>query len=148
MNVKQYLGQLTWLNRRIQNKLTEVYQLRVMITSATSIPIENDKIIKTKRTDVLGDTIAKILDKETEIDMLVDSYIEKRDTIISQIDSMDDIDNYHILSMRYVGGLSFPKIATAAGWSLSQTKRLHNKALSAFDARYGDIYKAEKLNRI
>lgn len=141
MDTKTYLGQVRWLNRRIENKLAEIYRLRVMISNASAIPIENDKVQKSRNTDILGDTVSKIVDKEREVDKLVDTYIEKRDLIVKQIDGMDDIDMYHILSLRYVRGMSFRAVGESTGWSLSQTKRIHNKAIAAFDARYGDTYK-------
>lgn len=143
MTAKSYLSQIKWLDRKIENKLTEIYKLRVMITNATSIPIENDRIMKTKNVDILGDTIAKIVDKEKEVDKLVDKYIEKRDTIISQIDGMDDdIDLYNVLSKRYVAGDEFDDIAKKMDYTVRHIIRLHGKALAAFDRKYGDTYKS------
>lgn len=141
MDTKKYLGQITWLNRRIQNKITEISQLRAIVTSATSLPLGSDKVMKSHDTDPMGNTIAKIIDKEREVDAMVDKYVEKRDQIINQIDALDDINLYHVLTLRYVAGKKMEEICDETGWSLRQANRLHGNALVLFEKRYGDTYK-------
>lgn len=139
MDTKTYLKQIERLDRQIQNKLSE----RVLLKSIAlniSAPMKNDKITSTKHPDRLGDTVAKIVDLEKEIDALVDKYIDRRKTIISQIDRIDDTDMYHVLSLRYVAKKNFPEISEQTGWSLRQTKRIHGRALETFESTFGYSY--------
>ena len=146
INTKQYLGQITRLNRQIQNKLTEIYQLRCMSTNASAPPAKNDKVMVSKNDDILGDIVGKIVDKEREVDKLVDSFIEKRDTIISQIDGIENDDMYHVLHLRYVAGKTFEEIRVSTNWSIRQVHRLHGNAISAFEKMYGDQYLGTKCH--
>ena len=69
----------------------------------TSLVIEFEDLeeeVKPRQTEIGHQPQAEEIDKEKEVDKLVDTYIDKRDTIIRQIDNMDDdIDLYHILKI-------------------------------------------------
>ena len=84
MDTKQYLGQIERLDRMIQNKLSEIAQLKHMATSITAAPKEVNVQVSSGK-DRLGNTVAKLIDLEKETDRLVDEYIDKRKRIIEQI---------------------------------------------------------------
>lgn len=140
MDTKQYLNQIERLDKQIQNKLSEIYQLKAMACSVT-VSNENDRVQTSSDKDRLGSTVAKIVDLEKETDQLVDEFVEKRSHIISQIDSMENVDYYHILSLRYVSRNTFDSIAEKTGWSIRQTFRIHGQALLEFEKEYGAEYK-------
>ena len=71
---------------------------------------------------------------------MVDSYIEKRNHIINQIDGLDNIDYYHVLSMRYVGRNTFEEIAKNTNWSIRKVFSIHGEALKEFEKLYGKEY--------
>lgn len=139
MNTKQYLGQIERLEKMIQNKLSEIYRLKTMAFSV-SVSNEKDKVQTSADKDRLGSTVAKIIDLERETDALVDRFIDKRNHIISQIDSMEDLNMYHVLSARYVSNKNFDDIATEMFYSRMQINRIHGKALLEFEKRYGSEY--------
>ena len=139
LGTKQYLGQIERLDMMIQNKLSEIYQLKTMACSVT-VSNSEDRIQKTSDKDKLGSTVAKIVDLEREIDELVDQFVEKRKHIIKQIDDMKNIDYYHILSMRYVSRNTFEDIAEKTNWSIRKVFSLHGKALLEFERLYGSEY--------
>ena len=87
--------------------------------------------------DRLGSTVAKIVDLEKETDRLVDRFIDKRSHIISQIDGLDNIDYYHVLSMRYVARNTFEEIAKKTNWSIRKVFSIHGEALKEFERLYG-----------
>lgn len=136
---KQYLNQISRLEWRIQNKLSEIYQLKTM---AYNITVSSEKeIVKTSTNkDKLCDTVSKIVDLEKEANTLVDSFTEKRQHIIDQIDRMENADYYNILSMRYVGRKTFESISETTHWSIRKVFSLHNKALAKFEELYGNEY--------
>lgn len=136
---KHYLNQISRLEWQIQNKLSEIYQLKTM---ACNISVSSEKeIVKTSTNkDKLCDTVSKIVDLENEANMLVESFIKKRQHIIDQIDSMENSDYYHVLSMRYVGKKTFESIAEKTHWSIRKVFSLHDKALIEFEKLYGNEY--------
>lgn len=143
MTTKEYLGQISRLDRMIQNKLSEIYQLKTMACSVT-VSSDKERVQTSADKDRLGSTVAKITDLEKETDMLVDDFVNKRKHIIEQIDRMSDINMYHVLSARYVSKKTFDEIADELTYSRMQVNRIHGKALLEFEKRYGNEYINEK----
>ena len=139
MDTKQYLSQIERLDKMIQNKLSEIYQLKTMACSVT-VSNEKERVQTSSDKDRLGSTVAKIVDLEKETDMLVDRFIDKRSHIISQIDGLDNIDYYHVLSMRYVARNTFEEIAKKTNWSIRKVFSIHGEALKEFEKLYGSEY--------
>lgn len=139
MDTKQYLSQIERLDKMIQNKLSEIYQLKTMACSVT-VSNEKERVQTSSDKDRLGSTVAKIVDLEKETDRLVDRFIDKRSHIISQIDGLDNIDYYHVLSMRYVARNTFEEIAKKTNWSIRKVFSIHGEALKEFERLYGREY--------
>lgn len=144
MVTKEYLGQLERLDKMIQNKLSEIYQLKTMACSVT-VSNDSERVQTSADKDRLGNTIAKIVDLEKETDKLIDSFIDKRNHIIEQIDGIKDVNMYHVLSSRYVSKKTFDEIAAEMNYSRMQINRIHGKALLEFEKRYGWEYLSENL---
>lgn len=142
MEVKRYLSQINTYNRKIQNKLSEIYQLKLMVYGISTSGSDGDRVKSSSDQDKLGASVAKIIDLERETDALVDKYIDARNTIIKQVDSISDIDStlYHILAQRYISNKTFEDIADDLGYSVRQTLRLHVVALELFKKQYGDSF--------
>lgn len=136
---KEYLGQIERLDRMIQNKLSEIYSLKTIAVNV-SVSNEKERVQTSLDKDRLGATVAKIVDLERETDELVDRFTDRRKHIIAQIDSMEDMDYYHVLSLRYVGNQTFENIAKMTQWSLRKVFSLHGRALQEFEKRYGKEY--------
>ena len=139
MDTKQYLSQIRRLDRQIQNKLSELYNLKMM---ASSISVSNDgeRVQTSGNKDQLGAVVSKVVDMEKEVNRMVDLFVDTRKRIISQIDSLDDLDSYDILSMRYVAGKTFHEISKKTGWSIRKVFSLHGKALLEFEKKFGREY--------
>ena len=139
MTTKNYLQQITRLEKMIQNKLSEIYRLKTMACSVTILS-EKDKVQTSFDKDRLGSTVAKIVDLEGDTDKLVNEFTDKRNHIIQQIDNMSNTDYYNILSLRYVNGNTFEEISKLTTWSIRQVFKLHGKALLEFERLYGKEY--------
>lgn len=139
MDTKQYLSQIRRLDRQIQNKLSELYNLKMMASSIT-VSNEGERVQTSGDKDQLGAVVAKVVDMENEVNKMVDLFVDTRNRIISQIDSLDDLDSYDILSMRYVAGKTFHEISEKTGWSIRKVFSLHGKALLEFEKKYGREY--------
>ena len=139
MTTKEYLGQISRLNRMINNKLTEIAQLKDMAASI-SAPQNGDRVQTTPNFDKIGTKYAKIDEMERKIDGMVDELVDKKEKIIQQIDAMEDENTYNILFARYIEKKTFEVIATEMKYSWRQVIRLHGTALKQFEKKYGEGY--------
>lgn len=143
MTTKQYLGQISRLDRMIQNKLSEIYQLKTLACSVT-VSSDKERVQTSGDKDRVGGIVAKIYDLERETDALVDKFVDEKKKIIAQIDSIEDENMYHVLSSRYVLRKTFGEIAIEMAYSRTQVDRIHEKALNEFEKRYGEGYMDKK----
>lgn len=139
MTTKEYLGQISRLNRMINNKLTEIAQLKDMAASI-SAPQSGERVQTTPNFDKIGTKYAKIDEMERKIDGMVDELVDKKEKIIQQIDSMEDENTYNILFARYIEKKTFEVIATEMKYSWRQVVRLYGTALKQFEKKYGEGY--------
>lgn len=145
MTTKEYLGQISRLNRMINNKLTEIAQLKDMAVSI-SAPQSGERVQTTPNFDKIGKKYAKIDEMERKIDGMVDELVDKKEKIIQQIDSMEDENTYNILFARYIEKKTFEVIATEMKYSWRQVVRLHGTALKQFEKKYGEGYLNEQCH--
>lgn len=139
MDTKQYLNQISRLDRLINNKLSEISQFKELAYSIKAITNE-ERVQTTPNYDKIGSTYCKIEEMETKIDRLIDEYVDKKNLIISQIDGIENEIYYEILFARYIEKKTFEKIATDLNYSFRNTTRLHGKALKEFEKKYGHLY--------
>lgn len=139
MSTKQYLSQIERLDRMIQNKLSDICNLKHMATSITRVAKEVS-VQTTLGQDRLGDAVSKIVDLENETGRLVDEYIGKRKRIIEQIDGIKDSNMYHILSERYIARKDWNVICAEMGYTFRNVMYLHGNALKEFENLYGNEY--------
>lgn len=136
MTAKQYLGQISRLNKMISNKLSEVYQLKSMALNI-SVLNESEKVQTSGSKDRIGNMVAKMVDMEREAQEYVNVYSELRRKIIMQIDSMPKETHYKVLFAKYIEDKTFDTIANEMGYSWRQIIRIHGAALSEFERIYG-----------
>lgn len=139
MDTKQYLQQISRLDRLINNKLSEISQLRELaygISAATN----EERVQTTPNFDKIGTAYCKIEEMEEKLDKLIDEYIDKKNLIISQIDKIENEIYYEILFARYIEKKTFEKIADEMTYSWRQIIRIHGRALQEFERIYGDTY--------
>ena len=139
MKTKEYLSQVSRLNKMINNKLSEISQLRELSVSISAIG-NDEKVQTSPNFDKIGTAIAKIDELENNLDKMIDEYLVKRERIIAQIDTMEEESVYQILFSRYIEKKTFEKIATEMKYSWRQIVRLHGKALQQFEKKYGEEY--------
>ena len=139
MKTKDYLSQVSRLNKMINNKLSEISQLRELSVSISAVG-NDEKVQTSPNFDKIGTAIAKIDELESNLDKMIDEYLVKRERIIAQIDTMEEESVYQILFSRYIEKKTFEKIATEMEYSWRQIVRLHGKALQQFEKKYGEEY--------
>lgn len=140
MDTKQYLQQISRLDRMINNKLAEISQLRELAMSVSAVKNE-ERVQTTPNFDKIGTTYCKIEEMEEKLDKLIDEFVDKKNLIISQIDKIENETYYEILFARYIEKKTFEKIADEMTYSWRQVIRLHGRALQEFEKKYGNTYK-------
>lgn len=140
MDTKQYLGQISRLDKMIKNKMTELAEFKELAYGLSAINNE-ERVQSTPDFDKMTGKIAKILEMESKIDSLIDEYVDKKNLIVSQIDSIENETYYEILFSRYIAKKTFEKIADEMSYSWRQIIRLHGRALQEFEKIYGETYR-------
>lgn len=140
MDTKQYLQQISRLDRMINNKLAEISQLRELAMSVSAVKNE-ERVQTTPNFDKIGTAYCKIAEMEEKLDKLIDEYVDKKNLIISQIDGIENETYYEILFARYIEKKTFEKIADEMTYSFRNVTRLHGRALQEFEKKYGNLYK-------
>lgn len=135
MTTKQYLGQISRLDTMMKNKLAEIYQLNNMACSVT-MANENDRVQTSGEKDKIGLFVARIVQAEKECDDL----IEKRTYIVKQIENMEDVDVYNILSQKYILQETEIQIAEESDRTERHIRRLLSTARQKFEEKYGSEY--------
>ena len=139
MDTKQYLQQISRLDRMIQNKLAEISQLRELAMSVSAVKNE-ERVQNTPNFDKIGTAYCKIEEMEEKLDKLIDEFVDKKNLIISQIDKIENETYYEILFARYIEKKTFEKIADEMNYSFRNTTRLHGQALREFENKFGKTY--------
>lgn len=140
MDTKQYLNQISRLDRMINNKLAEISQLRELAMSVSAVKNE-ERVQTTPNFDKIGTAYCKIEAMEEKLGNLIDEFVDKKNLIISQIDKIENETYYEILFARYIEKKTFEKIADEMTYSWRQVIRLHGRALQEFEKKYGNTYK-------
>ena len=139
MDTKQYLQQISRLDRMIQNKLSEIYQLKTMACSVT-VSNDGERVQTSSDKDRLGSTVAKIVDLEKETDRLVDRFIDLKKEIMSIISMIKSEKHREILFKKYFEQKSIYAIAEELGMTDRGCKKAHKRALEEFEKIKNTIY--------
>ena len=139
MTTKEYLCQISRLDRMINNKLSEISQLRELAMSISAVKNE-ERVQTTPNFDKIGTSYCKIEAMEEKLDKLIDEFVDKKNLIISQIDKIENETYYEILFARYIEKKTFEKISDEMNYSFRNTTRLHGRALREFEMKFGKTY--------
>lgn len=111
MDIKKYLAQVHVLDKKIKHELEIIKEL--------NNPSEYGKTEKALNLE------KQILDK-------IESIRQLKEKICNDISRIEDITEKELLQKRYIQNLTWEDIAEQLGYSITQTYRIHKKALSSF----------------
>lgn len=138
-STKEYLKQVSKINRIINNRLIELAQLKKMSYGIPAIQ-NKERIDKTKESDKIGNVCIKIEEMEEQINKLIDHYVDRKQKIISQIEEIENELSYHILYSIYILGKSIEEISVETPISYRHAARIHKRALKEFENKFGNEY--------
>lgn len=139
MTTKDYLNQISYYNKIIDNKLIEITQHKELSYSISAV-VNEERVMSSPDPDKTGCGYVRLEQMEESLDKLIDKYIDVKNKIIEQIEQINNEDYYTVLFLRYVRKFTFEKIANETGWCWRQVHRIHAKALQAFEDKYGSEY--------
>lgn len=129
---KEYLEKIKWYDVLIDSKLEELANLNSLVRRITPV-INTTGGGGTGNQDKLGDTIARIVDLQEEINMDVDMFVDRKREATKLLKRMENPLHYQILHKRYVLYKTFEQIAADTRYSYRNITHAHGRALQAFD---------------
>lgn len=139
MDAREYLEEIKRHDVLINNKLAEVQQLRCLVVSVTA-PIGGEGVQGTKQTDRMGDTIAKIIDLENEINAEIDKFIDMKRERIALIQQIPKQLQYDLIHNHYVQYKSLVDFAKEKNYSYAWILEVHDEALKTVQRLLDEKY--------
>ncbi|NBJ91623.1 DUF1492 domain-containing protein [Parablautia muri] len=129
MKARDYLGQAFRLDQRINSKIEQVRSLNDLAAKCTST-ITGMPGNPNRGKDSIGDTIAKIVDLQEEINRDIDALVDLKAEIYSVIRAIDNVECQTLLELRYLSFMRWEEIAVQLNYGMENIYRLHRKALN------------------
>ena len=137
---RDYLSKISAADRLINRLHSTIATLRSSLTSQ-NYELNPDKVQSSGAKDALGDTIAKIVDLEAEIDQHIDELVEMKKNTYHLIKKIPDLDQQNVLIARYIQGMEWDDLSDDLNFSIAQVYRIHGSALIEFAQKNPDILK-------
>lgn len=133
MQAKEYLRQLGWLRRKVDNA---EHQLEEMRKDRSYVKAAGGGEVKVQ-TSSSGTSAAlteteRIVDMEAKLAVDIERYHSLKRKIVSQIDQLLDDRYREILLLRYVEGMSLNEVAEEMRYSYDYVQHMHGFALLEF----------------
>lgn len=140
MKAKEYLQQLQRLDTIISQKMVELEDLRLKVTSTGSIDYSKERVQTSPSGDApFTNMIARIADLEDEINAEIDRFVDEKHKIINQIQGLKNADYISLLFKRYVELKKFEIIAIEMNFTYQYILELHGYALKEFETTYKNL---------
>lgn len=134
MTAKEYLRNISVLDKKIKANLNHLCDLRARATSiGSSSNLEAERVQGgSSNPDKVGNLVCKIDEYERIANETIDEYVASKNKAMSMIDKLGNGLYIEILTMRYFEEKSFEEIAVTLEKSYRHTTRLHGYALQEF----------------
>lgn len=127
MTNEEYLGMIEKLNLLITNKILEKEELFTIATKTTQ---DNDGMPHaTGTSDKVGNSTVKIVEKEAEIDRVIDLFYDLKQEIIGQIQKLP-AEEYDVLHKSFVQGIALSTIAEEKNKHVDTIKSVRRKGIA------------------
>lgn len=130
MDTREYLNQIQRYSRIIDNKLEEIEYHKSLATNIGCSSCGAERVQTSAKQDKMADAVAKLVDLQNELADDVVRYMDKRQEIITAIESVKEPQYYTLLFKRYVECKKLSTIADEMEYNDEYIKQLHLKALN------------------
>ncbi|MCD8124260.1 MAG: hypothetical protein LUE23_04375 [Lachnospiraceae bacterium] len=133
MTAKRYLEQIGSMDMLIKMRQKELDDLRDASTAIGSFDYSKDRV----QTTPSGDPpYLVMLDRILELEQDIQRCLDKKHTIMHEIQDMENPTYSQILFKRYVEGKGLNAIADEMNYSYQHVRRMHGWALQEFERCY------------
>ncbi len=137
MKAKQYLLQLQKMDSIIDQNIAWLSELKKIKGDLKATDYTKEKV-KSSKTNCANfeNIIIKIIDMEHDINDKIDEFVDRKQQIIKQIQSLDNYKYMQVLYKRYVEYKRLEVIAVEMHYTYQHIKRIHIVALKKFESCY------------
>lgn len=128
MRAKEYMNQISKIDRIIQNKIVEMEHWKAIATS-TTVSTEGERVQSSGSKEKMADAVCRYMDMQTEINDDIDRLIDTKQEIIGTIEQLN-VDEYDVLHKIYVQFKTFQEVAAEKGKSYSWVTSKHGRGLA------------------
>lgn len=127
MKAKEYLQQVSKLDKMINNKLIEIEQWKAIATGTTTCS-EGNRVQTSSNQQKMADAVCRYVAIEAEITEYIDSLIDTKKNVISTIEQLPETE-YDLLHKVYIQGMDFYEIAVCYEKTYTWVTTVHGRAL-------------------
>lgn len=143
MKAKEYLNQISKIDRLVENKIAELEHWQAIATGTTTFS-DGDRVQSTGNKYKMEDAIIKCIEISNEINSEIDRLVDTRKEVISTIEQLKPSE-YDVLHKIYVQNKDFQEIATAKKMSYSWVTSKHGRALASLQKILDEMEKNEEI---
>lgn len=131
MTAKEYLSQIRVLFEKIKHREEQIAELQESVSKAGAIDYSKEKVQSSINRN-MDDIVSNYLDKCKMLEKDKLAYIELKDRLIREIESLNNPIFFTLLYKRYVEFKSLEQISVEMCYNYSYIKHAHGWALSYF----------------
>jgi len=146
MTTVEYLSQISRCEDMIERKQNEILKLDNLAHGIKSPTYDPNKVQSSLSGDKMSNIVVKLVETQEELEDLIESYIDKRKYIISQIDQIPNQISYKILTDRYIEQKRYYEIANEIQYSEKWVRKAHARAIREFEEKFGAEYMDKEVN--
>ena len=128
MKAKDYLQQVSKIDKIIKNKLIEKEQWMAIATSTSTNPSDGDRVQSSGSQQKMADAVIRIVEMENEIDRYIDMLVDTKKDVIRTIEKLPTIE-YDILHKAYIQYKELYSVASEYKKTYSWVTTVHGRAL-------------------
>lgn len=138
MNAKNYLEQVKLKAAAVKNLEEERANLKDVLYSIGGSNF-NERVQSSKDPDRFGNTFGKISKLDEKLNRKIAEYIDFRNTVVEQINDLQNARHVRILYLRYIKFMSWDEIAATEDINMRYAQKLNGRALLDFQKKHADI---------
>lgn len=148
MTTVEYLSQISRCEDMIERKQNEILKLDNLAHGIKSPTYDPNKVQSSLSGDKMSNIVVKLVETQEELEDLIESYIDKRKYIISQIDQIPNQISYKVLTDRYIEQKRYYEIANEIQYSEKWVRKAHARAIREFEEKFGAEYMDKEVNYV
>lgn len=110
MGIRREFDDFLSLDKKIDEKIRQIDELKAMATNITPAPKDGVDVMRTREMDKIGTIVGKIVDLEKEVDEMVDAYADKKAVLRTYMTVLTPLEN-EVVELKYMKRKTYPQVA-------------------------------------